>query len=52
MDCLGELGIDGMDIKETGWSVGWIQLAQDRTPWWVLVNMVMNLRFHKGVGIP
>jgi hypothetical protein len=34
-----------MDLKETGWgSVDWIQLAQDRDRWRVLVNMVMNLR--------
>jgi hypothetical protein len=24
-------------------NVDWIQLAQDRVQWWVLVNMAMNL---------
>jgi hypothetical protein len=34
-----------MDLRETGWrSVEWIQLAQDRDLWRVLVNTVMNLR--------
>jgi hypothetical protein len=34
-----------MDLRETGWvSVEWIQLAQDRDWWWVLVNTVMNLQ--------
>ena len=28
-------------------SMGWIHLAQDRDRWWALVNVVMNLRFHK-----
>jgi hypothetical protein len=32
---LGEIGWDGMD---------WIELAQDRDQWRVLVNTVMNLR--------
>jgi hypothetical protein len=31
----GEIGWDGMD---------WINLAQDRDQWMVLVNTVMNLR--------
>jgi hypothetical protein len=34
-----------MDLEETGWgSVDWIQLAQDRDRWRVLVNTVMDLR--------
>jgi hypothetical protein len=34
-----------MDLREIGWgSVNWIQLAQDRDRWRVLVNTVMNLR--------
>jgi hypothetical protein len=36
-----------MDRREISWrgeGVGWIQLAQDRGRWWVLVNTVMNLR--------
>jgi hypothetical protein len=35
-----------MDLREICWgSVDWIQLAQDRDQWKVLVNTVMNLRF-------
>jgi hypothetical protein len=31
-------------LKEIGWeSVGWIDLAQDRDNWWVVVNAVMNV---------
>jgi hypothetical protein len=34
-----------INLREIGWgSVDWIQLAQDRAQWQVLVNMVMNLR--------
>jgi hypothetical protein len=34
-----------MDLREIGWNgVVWIDLAQDRNQWRVLVNMVMNLR--------
>jgi hypothetical protein len=34
-----------MDLREIGWgNVEWIQLAQDRDPWRVLVNTVMNFR--------
>jgi hypothetical protein len=34
-----------MDLRESGWgSVEWIQLAQDRDWWQILVNTVMNLR--------
>jgi hypothetical protein len=33
-----------MDLKETGWGVKWIQLAQDRGRWRALVNAVINLR--------
>jgi hypothetical protein len=33
-----------MDLREIGWgSVDWIQLAQDRGRWWVLVNTVRVL---------
>jgi hypothetical protein len=27
--------------------VAWIHLAEDRDQWWALVNMVMNIGFHK-----
>jgi hypothetical protein len=34
-----------MDLRETGWDgMDWIDLAQDRDQWKVLVKMVMNLQ--------
>jgi hypothetical protein len=30
----------------------WIHLAQDSNQCWVLVNMIMNIRFPKMLGIP
>jgi hypothetical protein len=34
-----------MDLREVGWGdIDWINLAQDRDMWRVLVNAVMNLR--------
>jgi hypothetical protein len=34
-----------IDFREMGWDgVDWIDLAQDRDQWRVLVNTVMNLR--------
>jgi hypothetical protein len=34
-----------MDVREIGLGgVDWIQLAQDRDRWWVVVSAVMNLR--------
>jgi hypothetical protein len=48
-DHLGDPGIDGRIIFRwifRKWDVGleWIELAQDRNRWRVLVNAVMNLR--------
>jgi hypothetical protein len=35
-----------MDLREIGWDgMDWIDLAQDRDQWRVLVKKVMNLRF-------
>jgi hypothetical protein len=34
-----------MDLREIGWDgMDWIELAQDRDQWRVLVSTVMNLR--------
>jgi len=34
-----------IDFQEVGFGgTDWIELAQDRDTWWVLVNAVMNLR--------
>jgi hypothetical protein len=34
-----------MDLREIGWNgKNWIDLAQDKEQWRVLVNMVMNLQ--------
>jgi hypothetical protein len=38
-----EVGIK-MDLREIGWGVQWIHLAQDRDRWRAVVNAVMNLR--------
>ena len=33
-----------MGLQEVGWGgMDWIDLAQDRDRWWVLVSAVMNL---------
>jgi hypothetical protein len=37
-----------MDLREVGWGMDWIDLAQDR--YRSLVNGVMNLRFPKDAG--
>jgi hypothetical protein len=34
-----------MDLRQIVWGgVDWIHLAQDRSQWRVIMNMVMNLR--------
>ena len=33
-----------MDLQEVGGGGDWMELAQDRDRWWVLVNTVMNFR--------
>jgi hypothetical protein len=33
-----------MDRQEVGWGMDWIELAQDREQWRVIVNTVMNHR--------
>jgi hypothetical protein len=41
-----------MDLKEVGGGCGdWMELAQDRDRWRVLVSTVRNLRFPKMRGI-
>jgi hypothetical protein len=40
-----------MDLRDTEWDgMDWIDVAQDRNQWRVLVNMVMNLRVPSNVG--
>jgi hypothetical protein len=41
-----------MDLKEIGWErIECIDLAQDRHQWLALINVVINFRFHKMLGI-
>jgi hypothetical protein len=41
-----------MHLREIGWDgTDWIDLAQDRDQWRALVNTIMNLGFHKMLGI-
>jgi hypothetical protein len=40
-----------MDLQEARWGgMDWIDLAEDRDRWWVLVNAVMNLWVPQNVG--
>jgi hypothetical protein len=32
-----------MDLREVGWGMNWIDLAQVRDKWRALVNAIMNL---------
>jgi hypothetical protein len=37
-----------IDLIQIGWDgIDWMDLAQDRDQWRVLVNTVLNIRFHK-----
>jgi hypothetical protein len=33
-----------IDLQHVGWSMDWIELAQDRDRWRALVNAIMNVR--------
>jgi len=34
-----------MDLQEVGWGgMDWLELAEGRDRWWVLVNVVLNVR--------
>ena len=39
-----------LDLQEVGLGMDWIDLAQDRNRWAVLVNAVMNLRVPQNAG--
>jgi hypothetical protein len=40
-----------MDFRQIGWDVlNWIDLAQDRDQWLVLVNKVMNIQVPSNAG--
>jgi len=48
--CRWEVNIK-LDLKEVGCrGVDWIELAQDRDMWWVLVNVVMNVQVPENAG--
>jgi hypothetical protein len=39
-----------MDLREMGWGMDWIDLAQDRDRWRALVIAVMNLQVPLNAG--
>jgi hypothetical protein len=39
-----------MDLREVGWGIDWIDLAQDRDRWWDFVYTVMNRWVQKNAG--
>jgi hypothetical protein len=52
---LKDPGVEGSRVlkcifKKWYWKTDWIDLAQYRHRWWVLVNAVMNLRVPQNVG--
>lgn len=38
------------NIQKCSWVLYWIQVAQCRSQWWLVVNEVLNLEFHKARG--
>jgi hypothetical protein len=41
-----------IDLQEVGWGgMDWIDVAQNRYRWWVLVNVIMNIRVPCLVGL-
>ena len=39
-----------IDLREVGWDMAWIDLAQDRDRWRAVVNAVMNLWVPQNAG--
>jgi len=39
-----------MGLKEVGWGMDWIDMAQDRNRWRALVRAVMNFRVPTNAG--
>jgi hypothetical protein len=40
-----------MDLQQVRWGVEWVDLAQDRDRWQILVNAVMNLWVPENAGL-
>jgi hypothetical protein len=39
-----------MDLREVGWDMDWIHLAQGRDRWWAVANAGMNLHILLNAG--
>jgi hypothetical protein len=39
------------DFQEVGWDMDWVDTARERDRWRALVNVIINLRFYKMLGI-
>ena len=39
-----------MELRQVGWGMDWIDLAQDMDRWRALVNAVMNLHVPQNAG--